>query len=211
MKTFITALLMLFSLIAGAQNGGQFFENNVILIEYVGYFNGQHTFKVHNKQSCEARIRTKAEQDAAIDVQVPSNSYVLVHIARPTPVGILFRAKAETSCISNPDMGWLEINTSLISLSLNDEVIQRVNELRKDINVVYSEGHLKVTTNNSLNYLQTVTVFDPSGSRRYYKTFTMSKGSVLYLHDQIRLGLNFISVRLDRNGIVYQYLIRIFY
>jgi len=211
MKTFITALLMLFSLMAGAQNGGQFFENNVIRVEYVGYFNGQHTFKVHNKQNCQARIRTKADQDPAIDVQVPTNSHVLVYVPRPTPASILFRAKAETACITNPDMGWLEINTALVPLSLNEEANERVNELNKGISVTYKGGYLRVTTDNSSNYLQTVTVFDLTGFKRYYKSFTMSKNSILYLHDQTRLGLNFISVRLDRNGVVHQYLIRSFY
>jgi len=211
MKTFITALLMLFSLMAGAQNGGQFYENNVIRVEYVGYLNGNHTFKVHNKQNCEARIRTKADQDPAIDVQVPPNSHVLVSVARPTPASILFRAKAETFCISNPDMGWLEINTALVPLSLNEKAEEKIVEQNKGIRIFYNAGYLKVATNNNLSYIQTVEVFDMSGFKRYYKSFLMSKNSMLYLHDQIRLGMNFISVRLDRSGVVYQYLIRSFY
>jgi hypothetical protein len=202
---------MLFSLIAGAQNGGQFFENNVIRVEYVGYFNGQHTFKVHNKQNCQARIRTKADQDPAIDIQVPPNSHVLVYVTRPTSASILFRAKAETFCISNPDMGWLEINTALTPLSLNEDISESRNELNRGISVTYKVGYLRVATDNRSNYLQTIIVFDATGFKKYYKSFIMSKSSVLYLHDQIRLGLNFISIRLDRNGMVYQYLIRSFY
>jgi hypothetical protein len=211
MKTLITALLTLFSLIAGAQNGGQFFENNVIRINYLGYDSGVHLFRVCNKQTCEARIRTKADQDKAIDVQVDSADCVIVHIFRPTPEPILFRAKAETFCVSNPDMGWLEINTGMLVLPLNDKVEDRIVEPNKGINVFYNAGYLKVATNNNSNYIQTVEVFDIAGYKRYYKSFVMSRHSMLYLHDQIRLGLNFISVRLDRNGVVYQYLIRSFY
>jgi hypothetical protein len=211
MKTLITTLLTLFSLIAGAQNGGQFYENNVIRITYLGYDSGVHLFRVCNKQTCGARIRTKADQDKAVDVQVDSADCVIVHIFRSTPAPILFRAKAETSCVSNPDMGWLEINTALVPLSLNEKAEEKIVEQNKGIRIFYNAGYLKVATNNNLSYIQTVEVFDMSGFKRYYKSFLMSKNSMLYLHDQIRLGMNFISVRLDRSGVVYQYLIRSFY
>jgi hypothetical protein len=211
MKTFITALLMLFSSIAGAQNGGQFNENNVIRIDYLGYDSGAHRFRVCNKQNCEARIRTKADRDPAVDIQVDSAGCTIILIRRSTADPILFRAKAETACVSNPDMGWLEIKTGMSILPLSEEVVEKASDLKSGIGVLYTNGYLKVTTNNNSSYMQTVTVFDVTGFKRYYKSFTMSKSSILYLHDQIRLGLNFISVRLDRNGVVYQYLIRSFY
>jgi hypothetical protein len=210
MKTVITALLMLFSLIARAQNGGQFFENNVIRIQYLGYSLNKHSFKVVNKQVCEARIRTRAEQDPAVDIQVLANDSSVVQVNRPTPQAMIFKAKAETSCISNPDMGWLEINTGTLSLPLNEDTKQQIQE-KRGILVKLSRGVLTVTTNDNIIYNQTVEVYSVNGIKYYYKSFRMNKNSVLDLHNQIRLGLNFISIRLDRDGIVNSYLIRSFY
>jgi len=210
MKTVITALLMLFSLIARAQNGGQFFENNVIRIQYLGYSSGKHSFKVVNKQICEARIRTRAEQDPAVDIQVIANDSSVVQVSRLTPQTIIFKVKAETSCVSNPDMGWLEINTGTLSLPLNEDTKQQIQE-KRGILVKLSRGVLTVTTNDNITYNQTVEVYSVNGIKQYYKSFRMNKNSVLDLHNQIRLGFNFISIRLDRDGIVNSYLIRSFY
>ena len=210
MKTVITALLMLFSLIARAQNGGQFFENNVIRIQYLGYSSGKHSFKVVNKQVCEARIRTRAEQDPAVDIQVIANDSSVVQVSRLTPQTIIFKVKAETSCVSNPDMGWLEINTGTLSLPLNEDTKQQIQE-KRGILVKLSRGVLTVTTNDNITYNQTVEVYSVNGIKQYYKSFRMNKNSVLDLHNQIRLGFNFISIRLDRDGIVNSYLIRSFY
>ena len=96
-KFLIFTLLCLLSFFGYSQNGGQFPENNVIRVEYLGYFNGNHTARVCNKQTCEARIRTKADQDPAVDVIVPANGCVIVTVSRPTSASVLFRAKAETS------------------------------------------------------------------------------------------------------------------
>jgi hypothetical protein len=210
MKTVITALLMLFSLIARAQNGGQFFENNVIRIQYLGYSSGKHSFKVVNKQACEARIRTRAEQDPAVDIQVIANDSSVVQVSRPTPQAIIFKVKAETSCVSNPDMGLLEINTGRLPLPLNEDTKQQIQE-KRGILVKLSRGVLTVTTNDNITYNQTVEVYSVNGIKQYYKSFRMNKNSVLDLHNQIRLGLNFISIKLDRDGIINSYLIRSFY
>jgi hypothetical protein len=201
---------MLFSLIARAQNGGQFFENNVIRIQYLGYSSGKHSFKVVNKQICEARIRTRAEQDPAVDIQVIANDSSVVQVSRLTPQTIIFKVKAETSCVSNPDMGWLEINTGTLSLPLNEDTKQQIQE-KRGILVKLSRGVLTVTTNDNITYNQTVEVYSVNGIKQYYKSFRMNKNSVLDLHNQIRLGFNFISIRLDRDGIVNSYLIRSFY
>jgi hypothetical protein len=211
MKRILTILLfLLFSIVGYSQNGGQFFENNVIRIQYLGYSLSKHSFKVVNKQVCEARIRTRAEQDPAVDIQVIANDSSVVQVSRPTPQAIIFKAKAETSCVSNPDMGWLEINTGRLPLPLNEDTKQQIQE-KRGILVKLSRGVLTVTTNDNITYNQTVEVYSVNGIKYYYKSFRMNKNSVLDLHNQIRLGLNFISIRLDRDGIVNSYLIRSFY
>jgi hypothetical protein len=206
MKTIIATLLTLASLTGMAQNGGQFFENNVIRIEYVGYLGGQHVFKVCNKQNCEARIRTKADQDPAVDIQVPPNACVLHNVNRPTSAGILFRTKAETACITNPDMGWLEINTVLITLPMKEE-IDAIREERAGMTVKLTGNLLKVNIDNYKQYNQITEVYSVEGVRRYYNKFKMSKSSAIHLNSHLHLGLNYIRVTLE-SGAVHQFVIR---
>jgi hypothetical protein len=206
----IIFLLLFLTLVARAQNGGQFFENNVIHVSYLGYSSGVHIFKVRNKQNCEARIRTKADQDPAIDIQVASKDSAYAQVTRNTPMPILFRVKAETACVSNPDMGWLEINTAFVALPLSEETQRQIEE-KKGISVQLSRSVLTIATNNNVTYNQTVEVYSVNGIKQYYKSFKMNRNSILDLHNQVRLGLNFISIRLDRDGIIHRYLIRSFY
>ena len=197
MKHFIiTTLLCLTFLFGNSQNGGQFFENNVIKVLYLGYSAGAHTFRVCNKQSCEARIRTKADQDPAVDIQVLTNSCQIVSVLRPNPGNIKFRVKAETSCPSftNPDMGWLELNTGdfVLPLTYNIPV------------VIYPEG-LKVTIANGIlntkfdntNYYMHINVYDVSGANRYKNVAYVKKHQQIDLNSYFRIGVNFVEVIIE--------------
>ena len=202
MKRFlIFTLLSLLSLFGYSQNGGQFFENNVIKVFYLGYSFGEHTFRVCNKQSCEARIRTKADQDPAVDIQVIPDSCAIVSVPRPNPTNIKFRAKAETSCPSftNPDMGWLELNTSNFALNLvegnNITVVRGPNKLELSIN-----GGILKSSYGSLNYIEHIRIYSIIGDVKFEEVTFARRLHTTDLNNYLKVGLNIIEVIIVDNN-----------
>ena len=196
MKQFlIFTLLYLLSLFGYSQNGGQFNENNVIRVEYLGYFNGNHTAKVCNKQDCEARIRTKADQDPAVDVIVPANECVIVTVAKPTSISILFRAKAETSCPSftNPDMGWLETTfiSSILSLVEGNTIVVARGPNKLEMSIV---GGILKSSYGSLSYIKHIKVYGILGNVKYDDVMFAKKSHRVDLNNYLKTGLNIIEV-----------------
>lgn len=196
MKQFlIFTLLSLLSLFGYSQNGGQFFQNNVLRLQYLSYSAGTHTFKVVNKQNCEVRIRTKADTDAAIDINVSANDSFYVNVFRGNPDNVKFRVKAETSCPSftNPDMGWLELNTSGFALNLVEEnniVITRgPNKLDLSIN-----GGILKSSYGSLSYIEHVRIYTIMGNVKYDELTFARKTHTTDLNNYLKVGLNIIEV-----------------
>jgi hypothetical protein len=201
MKTIITTLLILFPFLIKAQNGGQFPENNVIKVEYLGYFNGNHTAKVCNKQNCEARIRTKVDQDPAVDIIVPANGCIVVTVARPTSAAVLFRAKAETSCPSftNPDMGWLE--TTFISSVLNLTENNTIRIVRgPNVYEVKLVGDILKSDFGSGTDIQNVDVYNLFGQRIFNQKQLVNKKHQINLQPYLRSGINFIVVSIENRA-----------
>jgi hypothetical protein len=198
MKKLFVLILTLLSYFANAQNGGQFFENNVIRVNYLGYSNGQHTFIVCNKQDCEARIRTKADQDPAIDIIIKALSCETVYVARPTNINILFRAKAETACITRPDMGWLEINTALLVLPLIESNYVVVNRGPNKLEISTKNGIFKSSFTNTI-YTQTIRVFSLSGKKLYENKVIVEKICQIDLNNYLESGINLIEVVIETN------------
>lgn len=202
MKYTLTFILSFFYFLSNAQNGGQFSENNLIKVEYLGYFNGNHTAKVCNKQNCEARIRTKADQDPAMDVIVPANECVIVTVARSTSAAVLFRAKAEKSCPSftNPDMGWVEIDFISCVLNLVDDnrivVIRGPNKL--EISLI---GGILNTNYDMVDYTQTIKICNITGVVRYKNVIFVRKSNQINLNNYLHNGLNFIEIMIDNKKI----------
>jgi len=198
MKNMLTCILLILSLLSKAQNGGQYFENNVIRINYLGYSDGLHVFKVCNKQFCETRIRTKADQDPAIDIIVQSLSCETVAVARPTNINILFRAKAETSCISNPDMGWLELNTALLTLPLIETNYISIPRGPNKLQISIKNGVYRSSFDNT-NYIETIRVYNISGRKLYDKRFSIEKSNYVDLKANLEKGINLIEVIIEAN------------
>jgi hypothetical protein len=184
MKSAFLFLLLLLSLNAVSQNGGQFFENSVIRINYIGYSDGSHIFKVCSKQNCEARIRTKAERDPAVDIIVQALSCETVRVARPTNINILFRAKAETFCISNPDMGWLELNTSLLTLPLIETNYVFIDRGPNKLEISIKAGKFK-------------RVFSLSGKKLYENKSIIEKTSSIDISPYLETGINLVEVIIE--------------
>ena len=192
MKTIITSLLILLATTSFSQNGGQFYENNVIRIQYISYSFGVHTFKVVNKQSCLATIRTKADQDPSVDLQVPANDSTYVTFLRD-PGNLKFRSKAETSCVSNPDMGWLEINTSNFALNLVEgnsvTVVRGPNKLQ----ISLINGILK-SNYGTLNYIEHVKIYGIMGTVKYDELTFVKRSNTTSINDYLKTGINVVEV-----------------
>ena len=200
MKKLLIILLMSFlSLKSYSQNGGQFYENNVILLEYIGYSSGKHAFKVCNKQTCNATIRTKADQDPAIDVQVSGKTCAFVYVERLTPVNIKFRVKAETSCPSfvNPDMGWLELNTSNFALPLVESNLIRFERGSNKITIFIERGILTCDF-GQLTDVQNLLIYDQFGRKLYSQRISVYKKSQVDLNMFLAPGINILRISLEQ-------------
>jgi len=200
-QVLILTLLFLTSVFAKAQNGGQFFENNVIRIHYLGYDTGTHLFKVVNKQNCEARIRTKADTDAAIDVLVAAGDSVYVHVFRGNPNNVKFRVKAETSCPSfaNPDMGWLELNTADFVLHLVEEnnIVVVRGPYKLDISI---NGGILKSSYGSVNYIEHIRVYSILGEVKYNEVTFARRSNTTDLNNYLKAGLNIVEVIIVDNN-----------
>lgn len=209
MKHFlILTLILLTSLFTKAQNGGQFYENNVIRIHYLRYDSGTHTFKVVNKQNCEVRIRTKADTDAAIDFIVAAGDSFYVDVFRGNPSNVKFRVKAEVSCpnFQNPDMGWLELNTSGFILPLDETQYEYAREKRNMHVTLQNNRWLQIETNNNKYYNLTVEVVTLMGVRLFYLRTKLHKNSSIdlgYKHS----GLMLIRIMIE-NGVQHAFNIK---
>lgn len=198
MKQLFVLILVLLSSFVKGQNGGQYFENNVIRINYLGYSNGIHTFVVCNKQDCEARIRTKADQDPAIDIMVKALECETLFIAKPTNANILFRAKAETACITRPDMGWLEINTSLLTLPIIETNYIFIERGPNKLEISIKNGIYRSSFTN-LKYTQTLRVYNLSGKKLYESKLLVEKICQIDLNRYLESGINLIEVLIETN------------
>jgi hypothetical protein len=196
MKKIITFILLIISLSSNAQNGGQFFENNVIRVNYLGYSSGLHSFTVCNKQECEARIRTKADQDVAIDIMVKALGCETIYVARATSINILFRAKAETACITRPDMGWLEINTTLLTLPLIESNYVFIDRGKNKLEISIKNGIFKSSFTNT-TYTQTLRVFNLSGRKLYENKCLVEKTHRSDINSHLETGINLIEVVIE--------------
>ncbi len=195
-RILILFLLFLVSKTTFSQNGGQFYENNVIYVRLIGYVNNNYIFTVKNKQSCTATIRTKIDNDPAVDYVVNSNDSIWVYIPRPPFTEVKFRSKAETACISNPDMGWLEVTTSLGVLSLNENNIIIPIRTPNTYKISLFGGILKSDFGN-LSDKQTVIIYDGMGRTLFTQRILVVKKHEINLNNFLTTGLNFISVHIE--------------
>lgn len=112
---FLLCLLGI-SLVSVSQNLGQYQENNVIKLEYFQYSNGKHTFKITNKVNCVTNITVDKYDNSTTNHSIPGNSYMFVDIigAQSTIFKIRTKRVSGSLCSSNPDNGWVEIESPLV-------------------------------------------------------------------------------------------------
>jgi hypothetical protein len=114
-QVMLMAFLCLCSVFGYSQNGGQQNENNVLKVEYVGYSNGNHIFKVINKIDCQLGV--KIDKNGTTSSQMMTNLQETVILAPgPQTPRITIKAKRESgaNCRQNPDNGWVELQSSVV-------------------------------------------------------------------------------------------------
>lgn len=107
--------MLLGSLFGYSQNGGQFNENNVLKLEYVGYSSNAHIYKVTNKVNCQLGIKIDQPGGTSSQTMVGLQQ-TLVSITAPQTPQVNLKAKREfgASCKQNPDNGWVELQSSIV-------------------------------------------------------------------------------------------------
>jgi len=115
MKTVLLTVMLLCSLLGYSQNGGQFNENNVLKVDYVGYNNGNHIFKIINKINCVLGVKIDKNGVTSSQTMAGLQETVIVVTAPQTPQ-ITIKAKRESgaNCRQNPDNGWVELQSSIV-------------------------------------------------------------------------------------------------
>lgn len=111
-KLILSLFFVLFSFISFCQNGGQSNENNVLKVEYVGYSNGNHIFKIINKVNCS--IGVKIDKNGTTSSQMMTNlqeTVIIVSSPQIPQVTIKVKRESGADCKQNPDAGWVELQS----------------------------------------------------------------------------------------------------
>lgn len=197
-KFLVVTLLCMISFFGFSQNqnGGQFFENNAVRIGYLGYITGSHVFIVKNKQNCQVTIRTKVDQEPAVDIQTMGNDSFSVNVVRPTPENVKFRVKPETACHQNTDMGWLELNTGQFSLPLIEDNIIRFVRGPSEYKIQLV-GYVLKSDFGLLSEKQTVVIHNMVGKVLEFRRIFVNKRHEVDLYPFMTRGLNLVTIFID--------------
>lgn len=138
MKKILLGLVLLLSLSAIGQNGGQFNENNVVKVAVTSHTTTTVTITVTNKQPGTADYKVSyASTDTSITIAANA-TYVITIPNTPK-----FKVKALTAVISQPDMGWVELDV-LVGLPVKFEYfkVEHLEEKKFKISFQVAEAEL---------------------------------------------------------------------
>lgn len=194
-KISILITLFLTSIISSAQNqnGGQFNQNNALHIQYISYSNGIHTFKVVNKQNCTAIVKTKVNQEQTIDHQIPKNDSIYIYVTLPNTNEIKFKAKPETACAQNTDMGWIEISSLGVTLNLYPNNIIRIIRGPNQFLLSINNGILNANF-GTLSEYQSITIFNLLGMKSFEQKILVNKSLNINLNPYLKRGINLVRI-----------------
>lgn len=166
MKKIIYFLLLLFPLFSMGQNGGQLNENSVIKIDYLGYANGNHTFKVTNKQPCQVKTQyTVVGSSTITDTVVGANgSYLIIIPSQLSEIKVTKARTVEFCPNVAPDRGWVERDNTQPVLPIKFKSITARRLDMSTIRLVFESEE-----DNTIRYYNIRISFD----NRVWKTFTI--------------------------------------
>lgn len=205
MKHILTIILSFFYLLSysqnnGQPNGGQWPENNALKIEYLGYSNGIHIVKLNNKQTCDVNVKTKVLGKNDNIVQILALSYININIFEDPGVEVTFKAKTETACTQETDMGWVENKLPGGTLNLiennNVSIIRNGNKLELSLN----SGVLNTNYGN-MNFFQHIKIYNLSGITIFNNSSYIKKSNQINLNNYLQKGINLIEVIIDNKKI----------
>lgn len=177
MKTILISVLTLLLTLKGiSQNNGQSPENNVLRVEYVGFSNNVHTYKVINKLNCLMTVKVSRDGTLSDHSFNALEEQLLTINGSQTPQTVL-KAKRESGgeCISVPDNGWVELTSpialpikfgTIIANRISPTTIELVFESEEDLDIKYY--NIKVSSDGK-NFKTVVVVFPNKvqGKKRY--------------------------------------------
>lgn len=203
MKWLFLIWFLLIALFSKAQNGGQFAQNDVIIVSYLGFENNTYVFKITNKLDCDIEVRYRFEQFASVDTIIPKSSSIYTPITSSALSSFSFTVKPipQTVCIlggSKVDMGLLEINFSPILLFQPNNFI-RISPPKEKISVQLHENVLKTNLGNNI-FPQSVTIYDFNGRILFKDRRIVNKQSTIFLNKELCKRQNFILVHIENKS-----------
>lgn len=200
MRFLFLIWFILISFLSNAQNGGQFAQNDVISVSYLGYENNIYLFKITNKLDCDVEVRYRFEQTPSVDTTILANSSVHISIPYRSLPSISFTVKPvpQTVCIlggSQIDMGLLELDVSA-TLDLQPSGFTTNVRNTSNISVYIERGVLKTDVGNNI-FPQVVTIYDVNGRVLFKDRRVVNKQSQIPINNHFTSGQNFIIVHIE--------------
>jgi hypothetical protein len=194
-KILILTTLLLLSLITFSQNqnGGQWAENNALKIEYLGYSNGIHVIKLYNKQTCDVTVKTKVLGRNDEPVQILASSFININIPENPGVEVVFKAKPETACSQETDMGWVENRLPGGILNLVEDNHIRIVRGPNTYEVSLKNSVL-ISDFGSLSELQHVIICDNVGRVLFTQKSFVKQKQQINLRNYLGSGINYVRV-----------------
>lgn len=170
-KLLLCFLVSLLSLTGWAQNGGQANANDFLRIDYVGYSNGSHVFKIKNLQPCMEVVRYSFGGSSQNDTVVIF-PYEAVYVSYPASQLTTVSAKAKVTdlCgVSAPDRGWVEVSSlgNVLQAKFVRYKVEKINA--KQVRLVFtvdedvSIDHYNIKLSRDGKTFKTVKVLFPNG------------------------------------------------
>lgn len=163
--SFFAALL--FTISSFSQNGGQANQNSVLEIQYIAFANGNHIFRVYNKQNCPVSAIGKVGNNPDTSFIIPPLSWDTLYVPGTISSYVKVKAKSTNFCNNMPDMGWVETDTrQLIFLPIKFKSINAVRIDKSTIRVVFESEE-----DNTILYYNITISFDGKTFKTYKVIF----------------------------------------
>jgi len=199
MRFIFLIWLILINLSSLGQNNGQFAQNDVISVFYLGFENNTYLFKITNKLDCRIDIRYRFEQTPSVDTSVLDSIYISIPHQSLPYVKFIVKPFPQSVCIlggSQIDMGLLEINTSfgVLNISPNNFITNPRNTSTTSVQIV--GGVLNIDVGNR-KVLQTTIVYNVNGEVLFRKKYLVNKTINIPINTYFSSGLNIITIRFE--------------
>jgi hypothetical protein len=199
MRFIFLIWLILINLSSLGQNNGQFAQNDVINVFYLGYENNTYLFKITNKLDCRIEIKYRFEQTPSVDTSVLDSIYISIPYQSLPSIKFTVKPVPQSVCIlggSKIDMGLLEIDAPgvVLNTSSNNFITNPRNTSATSVQII--GGVLKMDVGNK-TVLQTTTIYNERGEMLFRKKYLVDKSINIPINTYFSSGLNIITIRFE--------------